>query len=167
MPAESNFTLEVAQAGRLRDLIKKLQPEQYGDIIKDLVTDAMLTGESAARRAAKPHTVDTGSVARSIEHKLRGNGPIPAGGAVFTRLVGAEAIDQGRVPGGRMPPVEPIRQWAVRHGIAIPAFVLARAIARRGTRGLFFMRAAEDAVRRGLPGLVGRAADRIESRWSS
>lgn len=47
--------------------------------------------------------------------------------------------DQGRAPGG-YPPIEAIAYWARRKGIAAPPFLIARAIARKGTKGSEFVR---------------------------
>lgn len=59
--------------------------------------------------------------------------------AAFTRLyvrnVAAHAIyvERGRRAGARMPPLAPIRAWAVRHGMSpSAAWPIARAIAARG-----------------------------------
>lgn len=67
---------------------------------------------------------------------------IPAGvrGELGSSLIYALPVEKGRRP-GRMPPIDPIHLWVVRKGIAPPAearqvaFLIARAIGRRGTKG--------------------------------
>lgn len=76
--------------------------------------------------------IDTGLGRGSVFTDLRGQ---PAGlrGIVASPLVHMLVLERGRKPGGRMPPVEAIRAWLVRKGgDASMAFVVARAIARRG-----------------------------------
>lgn len=61
-----------------------------------------------------------------------------------------------------MPPVDVIRAWAVRHGIpADAAFVIARAIGRRGLRPTKFL---EAPLREAERGMAGRIAARIRRR---
>lgn len=67
---------------------------------------------------------------------------IPAGirGELFSPLNYSGAVEHGRRP-GKQPPIEPIQLWVVRKGIAPPdeargvAYVIARAIGKRGTKG--------------------------------
>lgn len=81
---------------------------------------------------------------------------IPAGirGEVFSTLSYASAVEAGRRP-GKMPPIEPIRLWVVRKGIASGddarsvAFMIARAIGRRGTKP--GARMIKKGVKRSLP----------------
>ena len=39
-----------------------------------------------------------------------------------------------------MPPIKPIDLWVKRKGIAIPAFVIARSIAKKGTKANPFLK---------------------------
>lgn len=83
-------------------------------------------------------------------------------GRVFSSLPYAIVIDQGRTPGARMPPVDAIALWVERVlGISSEfddaeledvAFLIARAIARRGIVGRKFV---EKGVQQALPTVEG------------
>jgi hypothetical protein len=123
----------------------------------------MLYVQGEARKGAKPHSVDTGETARSIEAQLA-PGPTPLSATVFTRKLYAPAVEFGRRP-GKQPPVDAIAPWVRRHGIDAPAFVIARAIGRRGTQGLFFMRQAAEAGRRRIGDFLRASAREMQTRW--
>lgn len=55
----------------------------------------------------------------------------------------AQFVHDGRAP-GKMPPIWPIEQWATRKGINIPAFVIARSIARKWTKANTFMQRTQE-----------------------
>lgn len=139
-------------------LRRKLGPALYERAMHDLLRDAALLGERVAREGAPR---DTSALARSITHEVE-----PALARVYSTLGYAAVMELGRRPGARMPPLRALLPWMRRHGIpASAAFVLARAIAARGIRGRFFMRAARQAVERALPGLIARATRDVERRW--
>jgi hypothetical protein len=65
-----------------------------------------------------------------------------------------------------MPPEGPIRRWAAAHGIdQSRVFLIRRAIGRRGTKGLHYMRDAVKAAERRLPVFVRATVGEIERRW--
>lgn len=80
---------------------------------------------------------------------------IPAGvrGELGSPLIYALPVEKGR-RAGRMPPIDPIHLWVVRKGIAPPetarqvAYLIARAIGRRGTKGAKML---EKGVKRSEP----------------
>lgn len=100
------------------------------------------------------------SIARSLQSEVHGLQ------ANVTSTMPA-AVEVGRRAGAPLPPTSAIAAWAMRHGISASPFVLARAIARRGTRGRFFMRAARQHLERRMPTLLSEAARDIERRWRS
>lgn len=83
--------------------------------------------------------VNTGKIRQSIATEIRGTS---AGitGEIFTPLVYGLPLEYGRKP-GRMPPVDVIQLWVHQKGIAAGqderqvAYLIARAIGRRGTKG--------------------------------
>lgn len=89
-----------------------------------------------------------GHVARSLSVDTRG-----LDASVSSPLPEALPIERGRRP-GTFPPPDALLAWAQAHGFTGPPFVLARAIARRGIKGRFFMRAARQAVIRQWPQLT-------------
>ena len=71
--------------------------------------------------------------------------------------------DQGRTPGARQPPTEPIAAWLRRKGLDPDnAFVYARSIGIRGIEGKFFFReAAEDVLEEeNIPRIFGNIVRR-------
>jgi len=147
MGVELKFTFpstRAANIARAIDISSFLGPTRDG------LQKVILLAEGAARKAAKPHGEDTGETARAIQSSISPLG-IPMYGKVFTKQIGASAIDKGRRPGAAMPPIQPIEDWARRHNIEIPAFVLARSIGRKGTKGLHFMKAAKEEAKRAMP----------------
>lgn len=127
--------------------------------VMKLVTKVALVQEREARIAAKPHGGDTGGTARSIESAL------PTITAPWVAVVGHDRpyVDLGR-RAGKMPPVAAIADWLRRHGgDESMAFVVARSIGRRGTKGLHFMKRGTDAAKRELPHLVDQMIREVEA----
>jgi glycyl-tRNA synthetase beta subunit len=110
---------------------------------RSLLKKASLFGERAAREGAPR---DTSALARSIVSESS-----ESSARVFTPLNYAMTVEEGRRPGAKMPPPEALRGWARRHGFQGSLFVLARAIARRGIKGRFFMKAATQKVNQKMP----------------
>jgi hypothetical protein len=79
----------------------------------------------------------------------------------------AAAVHEGRRPGARQPPSGPIRAWLGRRG-GDPrlAFVVARAIGRRGIKARPFLRDAFERSRRAVDKHLDDAATAIERAWS-
>jgi HK97 gp10 family phage protein len=81
--------------------------------------------------------VDTGNLRRSITHDVSAQ----AGGVVGrvgTNVPYARYVEEGTSP--HWPPVSALAGWAGRHGI--PAFLVARAISRRGTKAKPYLKPA-------------------------
>ena len=95
-------------------------------------------------------------LARKLEDDLRNKNPLvpkdTGAGAQGIEVISAAnriAIqapvhmiiqDRGRRPGAPPPPSSALEGWRRRKGIAVPAFVLARAIGRKGIRAKRFVR---------------------------
>jgi len=79
----------------------------------------------------------TGQLRGSITHQISGSG-IAMQGRVFSTDVPVKvaSVEHGRAP-GRMPPLAPIELWVRRKlgGDSAAAYLIARAIGRRGTNG--------------------------------
>lgn len=128
------------------------------------LTKLMLVIEGKARTYAKPHSGDRGELARAMRSEIRGSG-IRLSARVFNNKLYAAPAEYGRRP-GRMPPVGPISDWLRRHG-EDPArgYIVARAIGRRGTRGIFFMKQAAADGRKAAPAVFAQVATDIEKAW--
>lgn len=95
--------------------------------MRSAMTASLILLEGEMKRLAPR---DTGRLQGSMTHRIEG------GGSNLTGKVGPSVrygywVEHGRRP-GRAPPIGAISGWARRHGVH--PFVVARAIARRGTR---------------------------------
>jgi len=139
---------------------RKLTPDLYLPTVHTLLKDASKFATEEAQSGAQR---DIGAIARTIGVEVRS----PMEIRVRARHPGAMAAEFGRRAGAPPPPMSALRGWAQRHGLGGLEFVLARAIGRRGVRGLFFMRKAREKLARvEMPRLLKKAADEIERKWS-
>lgn len=100
---------------------------------------------SLLEREAKKHTpVDTGNLRNSITTKVTTQDDRVIG-VIGSNVKYAMAFEKGTRP--HFPPTRALEGWARRHGAV--AFLVARAISKRGTKGYFmFQKALEDNQRR-------------------
>lgn len=88
--------------------------------------------------------VNVGILRNSISHRINGT-PLNLDGEVFTAIPYGLPVENGR-KAGKMPPVNAIRVWAIRKmGLSdaeadSAAYLIARAIGKRGTKGAFMFR---------------------------
>ena len=133
-------------------------------IVRDLhgapMLNAMRTATLIVQRDAKINApVDTGRLRASITPEVRLDGDTVQG-VVGSNVVYAPFLEMGTRP--HFPPLAALQVWASRHGTS--AFLVARAIARRGTKAhKFLTRAFEDnrqriidTLERGVNGIVER-----------
>ena len=133
-------------------------------IVRDLhgppILQAMRTATLIVTRDAKVNApVDTGRLRASITPEVRLDGDTVQG-VVGSNVVYAPFLEMGTRP--HFPPIAALEVWASRHGTS--AFLVARAIARRGTKAhKFLTRAFEDnrqriidTLERGVNGIVER-----------
>lgn len=118
---------------------------------------SLLLIELQARQNA---AFDTGRLAGSITHRITGTG-LNLEGRVGPSARYGVVVEFGRRAGARMPPVDALIPWVRRHmGTGIPrrgarrqqalrarAFLVARAIGRRGIRARPFLRPAYQSNR--------------------
>jgi hypothetical protein len=142
----------------LERLLSKLTPELYRPAMLHLLTAASLLAERTAREGAPK---DTSALSRSITSEVK-----PTSARVFSTLAYASVMEEGRRPGARMPPPDALRGWMGRHGLGnVAPFVIARGISRRGIKGRFFFKAAQQAVEHALPGLAEAAGRKVQEEW--
>jgi hypothetical protein len=133
-------------------------------VFRAFVDDAITYGEGEARRGARPHNVDRGELADSIKSSIDSD-PVPGWARIATNKLYAVPMEYGRKP-GRFPPVDVIEEWAVRHGYGEgKGFIFARAIARKGTRPLRFIRGAMEKLNQKLPQLIRHAEGQLVRTW--
>lgn len=80
----------------------------------------------------------SGQLRQSIEKQISGT-PLKVEGEVATNIIYGEPVEVGRKP-GRMPPVSAIELWVrrklgINQGARQVAYLIARAIGARGTKG--------------------------------
>lgn len=168
----TRMSVEVQGAARIRrNIDEALSMRRIGQLIEKATDFA----EQEAERGAKPHTADLGKLSHgnNIRQELHGT-PVALSARVYTNSPIVVAVDQGRPPGGRMPPISLIESWAARHGIGLhpgrgrsirSGFRMARAIVRHGTKGVDFFKHAAKATERKIEGYVREAARKIEDDW--
>jgi hypothetical protein len=101
--------------------------------------------------------VDTGRLRASITHVVERESETVLACYVGTNVSYALPVHNGRRPGARQPPTEPILEWARRVGIITnadspsqqrsKAFLIARAIGRRGIKAKPYLVEALPAAR--------------------
>ena len=115
----------------------------------------------------------SGNLKGSIFTEIKGKNPGVLRGVVASRADYADHVEFGRRPGGAMPPWRegsPLYRWVVRNlesrggDFESVAFLVARAIARRGIKGRrMFARALEDNQHR-VDGRIRELLDEIAGR---
>lgn len=143
--ADFSVTIDTSKAVKTLDNLN-LEGRQRAAMGESL---AYLQGEV---RAGMP--VDLGIGRGSVFTEIRGS-TANLRGTVGSAQIHVAVLEKGRRPGATPPPVGPIRSWLSRHGgNAELAFVVARSIGRRGTKGHHMF---QNAIERGK--------GRIESIW--
>lgn len=125
-------------------------PKVLGPPLAHVLQDMSKLGQNVAKGGA-PHHI---RISRSVQ-------PISAS----VRAIGADAAtwEIGRRPGAKQPPREVIASWAAGKGLGRDlAFVIARAISRRGLKGRFYMRKASAAIEAALPSRMQQMAVEVE-----
>lgn len=125
--------------------------------IDDSRVRRVLDRAPAKIRAAKKEILDRGSIMTQAE--MRQNAPVfdgelrrtirpkwqsPDTVVVFSDAKHAIPMEVGRRPGGKLPPYKegtPLAKWVkIKMGAAVPPFLVARSIARKGTKGKYYAR---------------------------
>ena len=147
-----NISVQItgAQMKRLRGLLSS--PAVQDAAKRGLLVAAMRGRTRAVTLSARRRKVDTGRFRNSWKAERIAQGAVLLNSAPY-----AAVIEGGRRPGARMPPLGPIEAWARRKGIDIPAFVIARAIARRGIPGAFILRDTLPVVQKAVKREVSSA----------
>ena len=143
--------------------------------VNRLAREAMagITGMLRREVMARTPVGASGSLRGSIFTEIRGEGRGAIRGVVASRAPYAGYVEFGRRPGGAMPPWRegsPLYRWVVRNlesqggDFESVAFLVARAIARRGIRGRrMFARAFEENQSR-IEGRIRELLDEIARR---
>lgn len=125
--------------------------------IDDRKLRRVLDRAPAKIKAAKKEILDRGSI--MTQGEMRQNAPVFDGElrrsirpkwqgldtvVVFSDAKHAIPMEVGRKPGGKLPPFKegtPLAKWVkIKMGAGVPAFLVARSIARKGTKGKHYAR---------------------------
>lgn len=136
--------------------LERAAAELHGEQMLAGMKKAALLVEGDAKRNAP---VDMGLLRASITHEIRTEG---AGGRTVTGVVGsnktyAAAMELGSRP--HWPPVEALQVWARRHGM--DAFLVARAISRRGTKPRLYLQRAFESNKPRIVDILGQAVSGV------
>lgn len=123
-------------------------------------------GYSVTNAAKERAPVDRGQLRAGIGHQVD-EAPIPQWVEIGTRNIPyAQAVHDGRRPGS-FPPMQAIAAWCARKGINADPFLIARAIAVRGTKPKPFLTDALTAEKPKVQGFFDTAAREIEVKWGT
>ena len=123
--------------------LSQYDQRQRQDILQTMSAGLSLLEADQRRNVAQ----DTRRLMGSITHQIDSRNLPFISGRVGPTVRYGLWVERGRRP-GKAPPIEAIAGWARRHGVN--PFVVARAIARRGTRPQPFV---EPSLQRNLPAL--------------
>lgn len=164
------FGIEVLGADKIAAALKN--PTLLMDPLRGLFEDAKVIAEDAATEGLDG---GTGIAVRSIKSYVN---PMNMRTVTLMAKARAMSIEKGR-RGGESPPLFALVNWltgtvsarsrdaSMSAANMKTAVVIASAIRRRGVKGRFFMRAAQDAVRSATPRLFGDMRRKIESTWKA
>lgn len=111
---------------------------QLEERLRTVISDTAKVAEYEAKRRVP---VDRGTLRASIHTAFSDNGMAVVVGP--PESMQAIVMEKGRRAGSRMPPVNVIELWALRHGYPRGmGFVIARSIARKGIKGRGYMEQA-------------------------
>lgn len=153
------FDVEVRGLDELR---RRLESRRLlSPVRKEIIEEAGKAGKAKAIEAAKPHAADKGSLGRAVRLRVEDGGN-KAIVDVAPQVAGiAFVIEEGRRP-GRAPPLRVLKAWADSHGIPTPPRELQQAIRAQGTRGIHFMRQAQEEAEKVVRGQVPAAERGVE-----
>lgn len=141
----------------LRDVqrnLERIARELHGDpMVTAMHRAALLVTNEAKRRVP----VDTGRLRASITPEIRSQGTQQIIGVVGSNVTYAAVIEVGSRP--HWPPLDALEPWASRHHTT--PMVVARAIARRGTRAHRYLQGAFEASRAAIQAEIGGAVGGI------
>jgi hypothetical protein len=143
------------------DLLTPLIMADFPQILRNVNERASLVVQREARSNALEFR-DTGALARSIQARVTdmvvvvsvpSNQPTAAYANVME--LGRRAHAENGGVNAHMPPPDVLQGWMSRHGIPVNmAFVVSRAINRRGITGRLFMQRAVDSLGQQMPGII-------------
>lgn len=148
----SQITIHITGDEELKRALRN--PALLDKPIRDFLEKATRNIEGRAKELAP---VDTGRYRSSISSEVKDRQ-----GSVISGVAYGRFIEYGTRP--HWPPVVALQPWARRHGFP-SAFLVARAIARRGTRAKKVFEKALDGSMGSIKGFVSDMGDDIVDQW--
>ena len=144
-----------------KELQRKLRDPQF---VRGPVRTFLLKSVILMEGNVKKETpVDTGRLRASITHKVE-----PFRAVVGTNVAYAPHVEFGTKP--HWPPLAALQPWARRHGFPAGrqgAFLVARAIARRGTRARRMFQKGVEESRGQIMAMWNAVGGEIVARWKA
>ena len=142
-----------------RSLQRKLRDPQFvRGPVRQFLTRSVILLEGEVK---KETPVDTGRLRSSVTHKVE-----PFRALVGTNVHYAPHVEFGTRP--HWPPLAALQPWARRHGFPPGrqgAFLVARAIARRGTRARRMFQKGMATSRPRIMQMWNRVGMQVQARW--
>lgn len=158
------YTLEINGWDELLERIDEL--EQGSGPFSQLISNTMQTALDVLEQEIVTRTpVNTGLLRGSIANAMYGRPPFIEG-VVGTPISYGLPVETGRAP-GKLPPIDAIEYWLKRKQLAPEgntrqvAYLIARAIGRRGTKGAFMFRVGFEAARPRIEQLFDQLLDNM------
>lgn len=158
MAKKGSFTIK-----NLDKMIRTIKDPEFfgGPLRKSLLQSA----EFAVGQTKERSPVDTGRLRNSYATEID-RSPIPKFVTFGTNLTYAPHVEEGSKP--HFPPLAALQPWARRHGFpagSAGAFLVARAIAQRGTKGHHMLAEGLAATAGFWHDSFERAGREIEKKW--
>ena len=133
--------------------MERIVKDLHGRPMLDAMRDATMAVQRDAKRLAP---VDTGALRSSITPEVKSENDTLVG-VVGSNLIYAPFVELGTRP--HWPPIASLTTWARRHGTS--AYVVARAIATRGTKAVKYLERAFQQNAQYIHRKLEQAADKI------
>lgn len=148
MVASIRATIDPAALARTRE--RMTSPALWGPPVERLIDE----GADLVLREAQTNARDLGGIPSSLTREGTG-----LAARVVSDHPGALVREFGRRAGKRLPPIDTLARYG---GVA---FLIARAIAKRGFEGRFYLRRAREHLNREMPAMIDRTERAIAARW--
>jgi len=135
--------------------IEDLDPKRLFIWLQSGIRKSILTLEWTAK---KETPVNVGTLRNSFRSRFT-----ELSGELTNTSLYAPFVHEWRKPGGRMPPLSAIDFWAKRKWIQIPTFILARSIARKGTKANPFMARTVEKEENNVEAIIRSELNKIYS----
>lgn len=160
MPGDAEFVIEFAP-GEQHKFNRLTSINTYNKTFRGFVGRVL---DEAVEEAKKHAPVDTGALRRSIKRRSTpGSAGAGYGGYVQASVPYALFVEKGTAP--HWPPVGALAGWASRKGI--PEFLVARKIARQGTKPQPFMEKGRAAAKKAIPRSLQWVSTEVEKIWAA